>query len=651
LSVKKRRYSRRQNNRLRSRRTINLELLEQRQLLATFTPNVFADAPLNAGNDATEFTLREAIIAANAGAGADTIDLTAIGAGTFNLTINGGNDSSGDLDIRNDDLDINGLGSAQTIINGGGSGGTLQNRLFEVHGGSIHNQEQLSVSFTGLELTGGFLQASHGGGLANNYGTISLSDVIIDANIVQSTGSADRHGGGIWSRGGSVTGTNVDFTNNIAERNGGSNNNVGGGFWLNEDATADFTNVNLTGNVAREGGGFYTSNGNFGGSTVTLSNALFDANTAIVRGGGFDNASRTATVTINTGTISNNTAEQEHGGGFYNNGRVVLDAVDISDNIILDNNSTRPDDAHGGGFFNNAAGAHPNAGRVDMTGGSITGNTAYGHGGGFWNRNGFVTITGTSGDPVEINSNRAGIFDGTASDTRSGGGFWNTDAAETKLTWVNFYDGAGTQNKVYSVGGTDADSALRGVGAGFYNSSQSTVYLDNVDITNHRADSGGAFYQDGIQSQVIGTNVTLDDNFARIRGGAFRNATTGGIVELTDSSIDGNTANEEYGGGFYNNGTTTLDNTDVSNNIALDFSNSNRRDGHGGGFYNGGGIVNLTNGSDVLKNSNYGYGAGFWNSGGVVDATGSKIDGNSQFTTTARDTEADFGTVVILSQT
>lgn len=68
------------------------EALEDRTLLATFTPNVFTDAAINAGNDGTEFTLREAVIAANSNPGADTINLAP---GLYQVTITGDLDAYG----------------------------------------------------------------------------------------------------------------------------------------------------------------------------------------------------------------------------------------------------------------------------------------------------------------------------------------------------------------------------------------------------------------------------------------------------------------------------------------------------------------------------------------------------------------------------
>jgi len=73
-------------------------------------------------------SLREAIIAANAGPGADIITLPA---GTYTLTIAGANEddaATGDLDIKGD-LMINGATGATTIIDGGAI-----DRVFQVIG-------------------------------------------------------------------------------------------------------------------------------------------------------------------------------------------------------------------------------------------------------------------------------------------------------------------------------------------------------------------------------------------------------------------------------------------------------------------------------------------------------------------------------------
>src|SRR5439155_2998816 len=84
---------------------------------ATFTVTKTADT--NDGNCDTDCSLREAIIAANASPGMDTI---IIPPGTYLLSIPGMEEdaaATGDLDIT-DGLILTGAGAASTIIDGGG---------------------------------------------------------------------------------------------------------------------------------------------------------------------------------------------------------------------------------------------------------------------------------------------------------------------------------------------------------------------------------------------------------------------------------------------------------------------------------------------------------------------------------------------------
>lgn len=80
-------------------------------------------------------SLREAILAANASAGADTVTLPA---GTFTLTIIGALEdlcATGDLDVT-DDLEIVGSGSSATIISANGLG----DRVLHVISGVVEAQ-------------------------------------------------------------------------------------------------------------------------------------------------------------------------------------------------------------------------------------------------------------------------------------------------------------------------------------------------------------------------------------------------------------------------------------------------------------------------------------------------------------------------------
>src|SRR5947208_2859360 len=86
-------------------------------LAATFTVTKTADTNDGACNN--DCSLREAIIAANAAAGADVITLSA---GTYTLTRSGVDNTAanGDLDVT-DALTINGAGQGTTIIQAGTS--------------------------------------------------------------------------------------------------------------------------------------------------------------------------------------------------------------------------------------------------------------------------------------------------------------------------------------------------------------------------------------------------------------------------------------------------------------------------------------------------------------------------------------------------
>ena len=722
---------------------------------AAFNPNVFTDDALNALNDATEFTLREAIRAANASGVADTIDLAA---GTYELgtdvsTQNAGANAgvtegtgenaalTGDLDITNSGtLTIRGQGKGVTIIDG-----NELDRVFHIHSGA-------NVIFENLTITGGFVDEANGGGIYHNGGTLTLNNVEIIDNEVQDTVDNNTHalGGGIYNNSRDIIATDSDLKNNSATRNGG-NEVAGGGGLFSSGGGADttWTGGEISGNTAREGGGIYMwsngadlildgvnvtgntsnvgggfrvndlsntvlrnntqidgnrSNGSGGGfsaytgatvtfesgsdlvnnsaqnsgagfyaatlstinmndgsamliqgnevedsggvirgagggfyategsqvnlgnvtisdnkadegagfytlrrdTTVTGTNVTIEDNDADVRGGGFRNAQEGSIVNLTDSVIQNNTAATEHGGGFYTNGTVLLHNT----GIIGNSNGTDTGD-HGGGFMSNL-------GIVTITGTSpIQDNTTTGSGGGFWNRGGEVTITGAAGTPNLIQNNQSGVH---------GAGFWSSDGATTTLTNVDFVNNTLPTNRV---------------GAGFYATSGSQVTLDTVNISNHTANEGGAFYISDSGTAVTGTNVTLDDNYAYTRGGAFRVAHTEASVYLTDSSISGNTAEREHGGGFYNNGTVTLINTAVTDNHALDADASAvnlnngagsginaRRDSYGGGFYNGGGTVNMT-GGQVSLNDTYGHGGGFYNTGGVVNMTGTVIDQNA----------------------
>ncbi|MDF1751216.1 MAG: PKD domain-containing protein [Verrucomicrobiales bacterium] len=565
-----------------------------------------------------------------------------------------GSDLKGNQAIRNGGNETAGGGGL--FSNGGNAntswtGGEISGNTARDGGGIYLWSDNSSLTLDGVTISGN--EAISGGGIRVNdlTTTVIRNDSSIDDN--RATGS----GGGLYTTTGATVSfeTGSDITNNSAqnsgagfyaatlstinmndgttmviqgnevEDSGGTIRGSGGGFQVAEGAQVNLDQVTISDNRADDGAGFYTLRRD---TMVTGTNVTIENNTADVRGGGFRNAQLGAIVDLTDSVIENNYAQNEYGGGFYNNGTVLLHNVAIRSNEAqgLDEGTTN-DDSHGGGF-------HNQLGEVTITGTStIASNKAFGHGGGYWNRGGTVTIDGGAGT-IQILSNIAGAdSQGDAAavgGARHGGGFYASDGGVTNLTNVDFIGNKVTAN---------SSGLLTGVGGGFYAATAATVNLNNVDISNHSAESGGAFYVDSVGTTVTGVNVTLDDNTARTRGGAFRVANTFASVHLTDSSINNNTAENEHGGGFYNNGTVTLVNTSVDGNQALDEVTSGinvdgtdgvlySRDSYGGGFYNTGGTVNLEGGTTVMDNDAYGHGGGFYTNGGLINASDTVISGN-----------------------
>jgi predicted outer membrane repeat protein len=224
-------------------------------------------------------SLREAIIATNATAGADTIVLSA---GTYTITIGGAGEdlaASGDLDIL-DDLTVVGTGPTGTTISGGGL-----DRVFDV------DKDVGNVVIADLAMADGV--ALGGGALAVKAGLstpeITLSNVWIHDN--QSTGD----GGALHSSG------------NLTVRDAliSSNNALSGGAIYSKDAgDLVLVNVTLSGNDATAGNGGALSIS--GTTTATLTNVTITDNDASGSGGGI--YVQSGSVTIGTSIVAGNRA-------------------------------------------------------------------------------------------------------------------------------------------------------------------------------------------------------------------------------------------------------------------------------------------------------------------------------------------------------
>lgn len=158
------------------------------------------------------------------------------------------------------------------------------------------------VRLTNLTITNG--RAIDGGGILNQFSTVTLDHSVVRNNV------ATDEGGGIFNAGGTVTLDHSTVSNNTAGSLGGGIENFAGMVTL--------THSTVCGNHATDGGGIESDTL----GTLKLSDSTVEHNTATGQGGGIFNF---GTVTLIRSTVEDNTAGDGpgSGGGIYNAGGTV----------------------------------------------------------------------------------------------------------------------------------------------------------------------------------------------------------------------------------------------------------------------------------------------------------------------------------------
>ncbi|HKO60796.1 MAG TPA: choice-of-anchor Q domain-containing protein [Pyrinomonadaceae bacterium] len=210
---------------------------------------------------ANDCSLRGAIIKANSTPGADPFVINLQPATTYNLTLANATQenaaATGDLDVTTGvhSVTVKGGGSsgpnASVIDAAGLNSGNMRDRIFHVTGQNVTLVlEDLSIR-NGKAADGGNSGASTnptaqntnrtGGGILNNGGTLTLTDVVVQScqvigkgdSIVNEHTTLEAQGGGLASltSNGNVTITESTFTGNSATGgNGGNFNNANAGW-------------------------------------------------------------------------------------------------------------------------------------------------------------------------------------------------------------------------------------------------------------------------------------------------------------------------------------------------------------------------------------------------------------------------------------
>jgi CSLREA domain-containing protein len=437
--------------------------LSQMPILAT-RATTFVVTKTDDTNDGAcdaDCSLREAIIAANATPGDDTITLPA---GTFSLTISGRGENeaaTGDLDITGN-LVINGASAATTIIDA--------NDLDRV----LHITGMVSVSIFDVTVSNGAEYGDYQGGgiLVSADSQLTLTNCVIHDNR---TASGDYgSGGGIYNNG------ILTLVNSVVSSNAGSTGGAGYGGGIYNNGTLALTDSTVQSNEAGFGGGIYnTGMLNLARSTVRGNNATSTVFLLTGCGGGIANDQ--GTVSLSHSNVITNTAPGSGGGISNRQGALSLTYSTVSSNTAGSAGGS------GGGISNSG-------GTLTINWGTINGNivtTTTGSGGGGGIAHGDVhtsegTITGT-----------ATLLNSTVSNNRaeSGGGINSSGTIDLSNCTISNNYASNTGGGIQSGGKTKltnctvsentADNFAGGINAGIGFSVENTIFAGNSDASGY----------------------------------------------------------------------------------------------------------------------------------------------------------------------
>ena len=559
------------------------------------------------------------------------------------------------IDGKGHTIDAKNLGRIFSI--GEGFTVTLTNATLingkATEGGAIYNDGSLTLSDVKLSDNAA---DSYGGAVFNN-GELVVSDSVFDANDIVNRGSAsvDYGGAAIYNwYDGTLTVSGSNFTNNIKNyKNGdnlvgaittignatvsGSNFVNNSGRWGGAISTAgyllagdDVNTLTVSGSTFKENGGLYGAGIFVAGSDFTVSDCVFDKNSAFGKGNMTPNNNNGAAIVVTdtgkdiTGIITDS--------NFTNNKAHFSGAVDICEGKITIKNSI---------FVNNSAeycagaiavDSQINKPAVEIINSKFDSNSAE-YGGAIYNYYNLTvvdsTFTNNSKDTI-YNFRVANLDLGikTFTDLQNAIGLvrgtltLDSDIAMTDDEAANFKDGVAI-NKNIRIDGKGHTISAEDLGRIFSIGEGFTVTLTNATLINGKATEGGAIYNDG---SLTLSDVKLSDNAADSYGGAVFN---NGELVVSDSVFDANdivnrgSASVDYGGAaIYNwyDGVLTVSGSNFTNNIK-NYKNGDRLVG-----------AVATIGDATISDSYFVNNAGRW--GGAITTSGALIAGDDVNTLT-----------------
>ena len=485
-------------------------------------------------------------------------------------------------------------------------------------GGAIYNDGSLTLSDVKLSDNAA---DSYGGAVFNN-GELVVSDSVFDSNDIVNRGSAsvDYGGAAIYNwYDGVLTVSGSNFTNNIKNYKNGDRlvgavatigdatisdscfvNNAGrwggaisaSGYLIAGD---DVNTLTVSGSTFKENGGLYGAGIFVAGSDFTVSDCVFDKNTAFGKGDMTPNNNNGAAIVVTdtgkdiTGAITgsnftNNKAQ--YGGAIY----ICEGNIAISDSLFVNNSA----DVEGGAIdigsaINNPVVAVENSKFVNNTPQAIHNSKEL--------HLGIETFTDLQ--------NAIDLVDGILT--------LDSDIAMTDDEAAGFVNGVAI-NKNIRIDGKGHTIDAKNLGRIFEIDGGFAVTLTNVTLTNGNATVGGAIYNFGNLDLVY---VNFVNNTAKY-GGAIMNYAYG--LVLDDSTFTNNTA--KIGGAIYNSADCfVVGNSTFANNTATS---------NGGVIFNYG--IGFVVGNSTFVNNSAADGAGAIMNGGRGFVVGNSTFANNTAT-------------------
>ncbi len=529
---------------------------------------------------------------------------------------------------------------ADNLIRGGAGGG------LDVAGGSAALYNTIVDANSGTDLSGGLAATSsdnrisdpnlHLGPLTNNGGpTLTIA-------LLQGSSAIDQ-GANSFPAGDGVT---VPITDQRGAVRGGPTNKYNAGLTVDIGAyeassafliTSTVDSYTISGTL-RLGLGWAAVSTNYNPENLTPSLTANAPNTLVFSTTGAFSVPQTITLTLGTLTMptAHSVAIDGPAGGLVSisgGGEFQVINVPTGANATLEDITIKGGIADfGGGIENNGTlslintnlegnsatadgGGLSSGGTLNITGGTVSGNSAS-NGAGI-DANGVVNIA----NATITNNTTTGQGGGVDYSNSPGGSFTITDTTFTDNAAIVggglylYYIGNGTATLT---GGTFSGNSATGAGGGGLYLDGATLTVSGTAFTSDMAGSGSGGAIDVAAGSLTGTSLMLQTNSA-LSGGAIAIADSAHATISSNSNITSNssTGSGLSGGGILNNGTLTVSDSTIAQNIAV---------GNGGGIESTGTLT--LEGSTLADNLAFAGGALDTNAG-TASLTNTTIAGNT----------------------